>query len=136
MKKKENTRLVCCLPPAAANASPDGETPQAARRHMEEAFAQLLMASPDEGLRWTGTKTDLTEIIYTVYVDAIVRDEEGFPATLRAISERIADNLHVRMPRNLSSKMAKARARRTRLLERYAAMRRQGVANPLERYVE
>ncbi len=62
MKQNETLRMT-------DNAVCEKQLTEHARQHLVHAFVRLLNASPDDGLHWTGTKTDLLEAAHIVFSD-------------------------------------------------------------------
>lgn len=95
-----------------------------ARERMEAAFIELLGYTPEDNLRWEGSKIDLVELVYAAYMDKIVIDGDGCPATFSWLISHVFGILHVGVPANPRSYVARIRSRKgvrqRPFLERYA----------------
>ena len=99
---------------------------QAAKRHLQQEFMQIMQAKPSQNLQWKGTKTDLFELTYDIFLDGIVVDNRGCPATYTWLVNYICNILHVDVPSNPRSYTNKAHARKgfrqKPFIERYCFM--------------
>lgn len=98
-----------------------------AKEHMEHALKELLReAQRGKTVRWTGTQSDLIELLHTVYLDGVFIDERGCPETFASLVRRVCTTLHVKIPANPRATAFSARSRKgfhqRPLLERYCAM--------------
>ena len=113
------------------------QTMNTAKAHMEQALTEILRQTGDgTGMRWTGTQTDLVEMLYTVYLDGIFIDDKGCPETFASLVRRVCRTLHVNGPKNPRAVAYIARSRKgfhqRPFLERYSAMLyRNHVVEPL-----
>lgn len=109
--------------------------------HLEQALSRLLGRKPADGLRWTGTKTDLFVIAHLMYMDADPIGDDGQPMTFSALVARLAAILHVKVPRNPRSYVTKdltnKHCRRLSFLDRYCwLLFHDGDPDPLARYID
>lgn len=110
-----------------------------ARERLTEEFVELLGMSPDDGVRWKGTVTDLMEVAHIAYTQGTVCDEDGSTCTFRRLVSRACAILHVKEPHNPGGCAYQAEQRkgvkRAPFIERYARMMfRSGVARPLRTF--
>lgn len=63
-----------------------------------ESCRKLLTQEVGADLYWTGTKTDLIELLHGVWEAGVVFDEHGRPVTLVVLTDAICRVLHVAMP--------------------------------------
>jgi hypothetical protein len=138
MEKKKV--MICC--------EADGEMPRqltAEELHEGEErlmhdFTRLLELLPSDNVRWTGSQTDLMELVYTAYLRGVVCDAEGYPASLKTLTCEICRCLHVAVPYNPSSMgryaVSRKGIRRNTLLQRYTwNYKRKRVSCPLYKVV-
>lgn len=72
----------------------------------------LLQHSPREGMRWTGTMTDLAEGAHLVWLTGRLLASDGRPMTFRELMERLCAVLHRPLPHNVHSLLCQARHRK------------------------
>ena len=51
-------------------------------------------------LEWTATQTDLMEFVYSLYLSRKVKDANGHPATINAITKKVFSLFGVDVPKN------------------------------------
>ena len=51
-------------------------------------------------LEWTATQTDLMEFVYSLYLSRKVKDANGHPATINAITKQVFSLFGVDAPKN------------------------------------
>jgi hypothetical protein len=51
-------------------------------------------------LEWTATQTDLMEFVYSLYLSRKVKDANGHPATINAITKKVFSLFGVDAPKN------------------------------------
>lgn len=79
---------------------------------MAEQMRRLLRTPASQGLRWTGTLTDLAEAIHVVWLTGQIPDDTGRPMTFREMMRRACHVLHRRVPANAHSLIAHAGSRK------------------------
>jgi hypothetical protein len=75
-------------------------------------FSELMNREPDEGLRWTSTKTDLIELSHLVWESGLLLDERGMPLSFLSIVKKVFKVLNVVPPQNPSGMFEKTRERK------------------------
>ena len=133
MKQNETLRMT-------DNAVCEKQLTEHARQHLVHAFVRLLNASPDDGLHWTGTKTDLLEAAHIVFSDGSAYDELGQRPSFSELVHRTCTICHIAPPANPRAYVNRANARKGTfmrpLLERYRLMLGTGAdADPLSRFI-
>ena len=87
----------------------------------------LLRHDASEGLRWTGSRSDLLEALHIAYVYGRLIDEDGQLLTFRAIVDRTCTILHLPGLRNPWATVERAKGRKgmrqTTFFERYCHQR-------------
>lgn len=71
-----------------------------ARERLTEEFVELLQLSPEDGTRWTGTVTDLVEVVHIAYMQGTVCCDDGAACTFRQLVNTACAILHVKPPCN------------------------------------
>ena len=109
--------------------------------HLEQALSRLLARQPADGLRWTGTKTDLFVIAHLMYMDADPIGDDGQPMTFTSLLARLAAILHVTLPHNprsyVTKDLANKHCRRLSFLDRYCwQLFHEQDPEPLLRYID
>lgn len=99
------------------------------RKNKERVVAdmvKLLDRSPEEGLTWLSSKTDLIEMVHIMYCADVVKDSEGLPVTFRELVRRVCSIVHVTVPCNPNQLVVRAQQRKGRrvlpLLLRYKGL--------------
>lgn len=72
----------------------------------------VLQQPESDQLHWTGSVTDLIETVYAVYEGGQITDIAGFTVPFIRLLEVVTTRLHVSMPGNPYSRLAKARSRK------------------------
>lgn len=116
------------------------ELKRAAREALTREVMALMERQPQEGLHWTGTKTDLLEALHIAYVEGSIVDREGCLCTFSHITAQVCSVLHVSVPHNPRAYVARAACRkgvyRRTFLDRYLYQwHEQGVGQPLHEEV-
>lgn len=110
-----------------------------ARQHLAEEMARLL-ASREDNLYWTGTKTDLMEAVHEVFIADLITDDYGCPETFTRLCDLFCTLFHVVKPRYPRTLVAHATARKgLRLhpfIDRYAYRLQHGDSHPLARFYQ
>lgn len=106
------------------------------REHMIGAFLSVMASGNTDSLYWTGTQTDLIEIVYSIYNMHIMHHDDGTPCQFAWLVRRACAVLHMPEPVNPSVVAAKALRRKgvkqMTMAERYAWQKYvAGVDNPL-----
>lgn len=83
-----------------------------AHRLMAGQFTEILERSRGGNIYWTGTKTDLVELIYEVFTAGSLTDSQGRPCSFVAMVAKACSILHVTPPANPYSLIQKARLRK------------------------
>lgn len=114
---------------------------QQALLHLEQALKRLLSRQPADGLRWTGTKTDLFVMAHLMYMDDDPIGHDGQPVSFCALVARLAAILHVKVPRNprsyVSKDLSNKHVRRLSFLDRYSwQLFHENDPEPLLRYID
>lgn len=73
---------------------------------------RLLRTPPSEGLRWTGTMTDLVEAAHEVWQTGRILGADGRPMAFRELLSRLCVILHRRMPSNAHALLCQTRLRK------------------------
>jgi hypothetical protein len=111
-----------------------------AKMQMEREFVEIMRDNDTHTLRWTGTQSDLMEIVHTAYLDNVFFNDNGNPETFISLVRRVCDTLHVSVPANPRAVAYQARCRKgfrqLPFLERYASMLyRSHVSQPLNKLI-
>ena len=91
---------------------------QATREQRRDALALLkqefmsLFTGPEVPMRWNGTRTQLFEMIYLIYIEDMLLTDDGCPLTLRAISTMTCLRFGERLASNPCAYIYKSRARK------------------------
>ena len=97
------------------------------RQHLVDEVTTLLSHNASEGLRWTGSRSDLLEALHIAYLYGRLIDEEGQLLTFRDIVERSCIILHLPILRNPWATVVRAKGRKglrqTTFFERYCHQR-------------
>lgn len=104
---------------------------------MTEHFGRLLRTPLREGLRWSGTMTDLVESAHIVWLTGRIVDKDGRPMTFRALLQCACRVLHRRMPYNAHALLAQAARRKgvrsCSVIDRYGELiTRARLVNPFQ----
>lgn len=95
-----------------------------ARERLTAEFVELLGKSPEDGVRWKGTVTDLVEVAHIAYMQGTVCGIQGSACTFRELVARVCSVLHVKMPHNPQACAYQAAQRKgvrcSPYIERYA----------------
>ena len=95
-----------------------------ARERLTAEFVELLAKSPEDGVRWKGTVTDLVEVAHIAYMQGTVCGIQGSACTFRELVARVCSVLHVKMPHNPQACAYQAAQRKgvrcSPYIERYA----------------
>lgn len=70
------------------------------RQRIVEDLEELYGHSPEEGLKWKSTKTDLIEMIHILFHSERIKDDLGLPATFVMLVNHYCGILHVKVPVN------------------------------------
>lgn len=102
-----------------------------------DGFVELAALTPEAGIYWTGTTTDLVELTHLAWQTGRISDACGRPMTFKALVHHIFYILHAREPRRPSNIIYNLQRRKciyTRpLLERYHSLIYEGqLRNPLQ----
>lgn len=95
-----------------------------------KAEAEMLMAEEfvaitehGEVLKWSGSQSDLMEMVYTVYISGLRRDDSGSLMTLTALTKSYFGMMHIKCPSNPHALASRARNRKgsrcSTMLERF-----------------
>ena len=76
------------------------EERQMAINRLAEETKLLLRQSERENLHWKGTRLDLMEALYEVYLNGSIRDDMGQPLPFMSLVRQACTILHVAVPRN------------------------------------
>lgn len=79
------------------------ETMKSVARNLAQQFLDCINQSEDDNLVWTGTKTNLMELVNYIYDYKMMTDEFGVPLTKTRIAQIVCRKFNVAMPRNLST---------------------------------
>lgn len=97
-------------------------------------LAELFHHQPSEGYVWTDTQTALIEACYLAWTSGRLHDRTGHKMAFRHIVNAACNVLHVRIPRNPSAAIYKARMRKEirigSLDGRYRLLQGHGVRDP------
>lgn len=93
---------------------------QQAERNEEQQVKQALIAKFVQIYKqqnpsywyWRGSSADFWEMVYLVYREVVLFDDNGIPLSLKTISKHFCELLHMRMSRNPSAKGSSACARK------------------------
>ena len=135
MKMKNTTG---CLSPTTPAQNVSREQIAESRQRLEHEFSRLLHA--ESPLLWKGTRSDLMELVYLIYVNGNFRDADGYPLSMAELTRRVCRVFDLPAPYNPYERAARAMnrkgLRRHRLLERYAWLYCvAGVEHPLEQFI-
>lgn len=101
--------------------SPEVKT-KALQRLIDD-FKAIYFAPDDGNQTWKGSKADLYEMAYYAYINNVVCDDDGIPATFAQIVHRLCSRFHLTELANASSFARRAimrkGVRRPSLLDRY-----------------
>lgn len=99
----------------------DPQLKEAKRRMVGEFFNRLK--ADDDSLYWTGTQRDLMELVHIVWRSDIVRGGYGEIPTLKELTKKLFDSVHMPVPSNPYQVAYKAAQRKgvrgTTMLNRY-----------------
>jgi len=132
--------MVCCEADGEMLRQLTAEELHEGEERLMHDFTHLLQLQPGDNVRWTGSQTDLMELVYTAYLRGVVRDAEGYPASLKMLTREICRCLHVAVPDNPSSvgryAVSRKGVRRNTLLQRYTwCYKRTRLPHPLNKVV-
>lgn len=83
-----------------------------ARNLMVSQFHEIIVRAAGDFIYWTGTKTDLIELTYEMFLAGNMRDSMGRPCSFISIVEKVCSTLHVVPPANAYSLIGKAKQRK------------------------
>ena len=79
------------------------------QRDIERRIAEEIVGLLDSNrggasgtLRWMDSKTHLVEVVRYVYLSEMMRDDDGFPLSQKAIAERVFALFGMPVPRNIN----------------------------------
>lgn len=107
-----------------------------ARRRLTEEFVELLCLRPEDGAQWTGTLTDLMEVVHIAYEQGTVRGDDGRAGTFRGLARHICTVLNMTPPDNPRTYATRAAQRKgvreEPFIDRYTwLLFQRGVEHPL-----
>lgn len=99
-----------------------------------------IITTDDENIYWTGSMTDLAELVYYLYEKKFMRDGYGYPLSYKCLVKQCFAFFHVAEPTNPFTIAARARRRKgikqPSLLERFCWLHfRAGKIRPLDEEV-
>ena len=96
------------------------------RRIAVREFVELMSMSPDDGLRWAGTTSDLVEVTHAVWETGAIIDDSGRPMAFKMLVHHIFNILNAREPKRPAVVMNNVNPRKNvktvPLMERFAML--------------
>lgn len=112
---------LCCT-----GASCSKESIEKVRRIAVREFVELMSMSPDDGLRWAGTTSDLVEVTHVVWETGAIIDDSGRPMAFKMLVHHIFNILNAREPKRPAVVMNNVNTRKNvktvPLMERFAML--------------
>lgn len=112
---------LCCT-----GASCSKESIEKVRRIAVREFVELMSMSPDDGLRWAGTTSDLVEVTHAVWETGKIIDDSGRPMAFKMLVHHIFNILNAREPKRPAVVMNNVNTRKNvktvPLMERFAML--------------
>lgn len=82
------------------------EMKQQVRENLAKQLYGFLTDNSQKNITWRGTKTQLVELVYYLYLTGSVTDDYGTPLSLRELVRRICNRFGIKMVTNVSQLIA------------------------------
>lgn len=120
--KSTGTGIGMCRPGGSCSK----ESIEKVREIAVREFVEVMGMSPEDGLRWTGTVSDLVEVTHVVWETGTVIDGSGRPMAFTKLVRHIFNILNARAPKRPTAVMNNVNMRKNvktvPMMERFAML--------------